>query len=177
MTAQDVVLAFHGASVVEATLEYVLVKIPLCPGAQQASIDNPPFSTLELDGKFVLQSPPADSLEKARLAGMSIADWFEKEFWPLYPRKVGKGAARTAAVRKAKTPEIRAAIIRGLQRQLPGMSEKEQEYIPHPATWLNQERWNDEIASPCTMKRSVSKQESIVDDIRNRYQREGDGTE
>ena len=68
-------------------------------------------------------------------------------FWQLYPRKVGKGAAEKAwkvAAKKAG-PEV---IIHGLTEQLPVFATKEREFIPHPATWLRQERWSDEDESP-----------------------------
>lgn len=70
------------------------------------------------------------------------------EFWTHYPRKVGKGAARkawTTAVKKAD-PSL---IIDGCRRYatdpyLPVDKIK----IPHPATWLNGERWTDEPCAP-----------------------------
>lgn len=64
-------------------------------------------------------------------------------FWAAYPRKVGKGAARKAydkAVKRADPDEISA----GLSRQLPTLSQKQTQYIPHASTWLNEERWTDE---------------------------------
>ena len=35
-------------------------------------------------------------------------------------------------------------IMTGLHRQLSYYASKEQQFIPHPTTWLNQERWSDE---------------------------------
>src|SRR5690606_22594861 len=66
------------------------------------------------------------------------------EFWSLYPRKVGKGQARKAwsgALRKASAGEI----ILGVRRAAEAFSVNDPRYIPHPATWLNGERWLDEI--------------------------------
>lgn len=62
------------------------------------------------------------------------------EFWLQYPRKVGKGSARAAwvaATRKAAPEEILAGLSRV---QWPA----DVQYIPHPTTWLRQERWGDE---------------------------------
>lgn len=64
-------------------------------------------------------------------------------FWALYPRRKGKGAARRAwdkAVRIA-TPET---IMGGLEANMADLKAREPQYQPHPATWLNQERWEDE---------------------------------
>lgn len=68
------------------------------------------------------------------------ADQSLEEFWAGYPRKIGKGQARkawTAATKKATVEEIMA----GLKAY---KFSTEQEFIPHPATWLNGERWLDE---------------------------------
>lgn len=59
-------------------------------------------------------------------------------FWSQYPKKVGKGAAKTAysrALKKVSHDDIMA----GLARYNP-----DPQYICNPATWLNQERWSDE---------------------------------
>jgi hypothetical protein len=64
-------------------------------------------------------------------------------FWRAYPRKVSKGGAKRAwvgALRKTDSGTILAAISRARFSLDP-------RFIPHPATWLNQERWLDEPAS------------------------------
>jgi len=70
-----------------------------------------------------------------------IADPFELGFWPAYPRKVGKGQARVAwitATRKAAPADIVCGLLRYQFSPDP-------KFIPHPATWLNGERWADVI--------------------------------
>ncbi len=66
-------------------------------------------------------------------------------FYALYPRKVARKAAEKAWARCATSPELIEQIIAGLKAQLPRMCKKEKQFIPHPATWLNQERWQDEL--------------------------------
>jgi hypothetical protein len=64
-------------------------------------------------------------------------------FYRRYPRRVGRLAALrawTSALKRASAAEIMA----GLERQLPELSRRESKYIPHPSTWLNQGRWQDE---------------------------------
>ena len=67
-------------------------------------------------------------------------------FWDLYPRKVSKGHAVKAwgAATKRTEPPV---IIEGLRRQLPALGKLESRFIPHPATWLNGERWADQPAT------------------------------
>jgi len=68
------------------------------------------------------------------------------EFWAAYPRKVAKGAARKAWDKAVKKADV-AAILAALEKQKTlGVFNVEPCYIPYPTTWLNQERWEDEIA-------------------------------
>jgi hypothetical protein len=66
-----------------------------------------------------------------------------EEFWDRYPRRIGKAAARKSYV-KAMKAATHDEIMFGLSQQMPSLASREQQYIPHPSTWLNQERWNDE---------------------------------
>lgn len=73
-------------------------------------------------------------------------------FWCIYPRRVAKRAALKAwekEMRSGTTPE---EIIEGLRRQLAHLSAKEAQFIPHPATWLNQGRWEDEVTEQPAQK-------------------------
>lgn len=67
------------------------------------------------------------------------------EFWEAYPRRIGKKAARSSWDRatRSATPE---AILAALRAALPELSKKDAQYIPHPTTWLNQGRWEDETS-------------------------------
>lgn len=66
-------------------------------------------------------------------------------FWAICPRKVGKGAARKAYAKAVKA-ENPATLFSAMQRHAEEVRGKDEQYIPHPATWINQERWNDEPA-------------------------------
>jgi hypothetical protein len=71
-------------------------------------------------------------------------------FWSAYPRKVGKAAAAKAFA-KAIGPDVsRTTILDGLEnaRQVWAATGTEARFIPHPATWLNQGRWADEVPLP-----------------------------
>lgn len=68
-------------------------------------------------------------------------------FWSAYPRKVGKEKARTsfrAAIKKT-TLEIMLSAIE-MQNRSDQWRRDGGQYIPHPSTWLNQGRWEDEVA-------------------------------
>lgn len=73
-----------------------------------------------------------------------VKDGFE-DFWKIYPRKVNKKEA-LASWKKAKTPEI-DIIIKSIEKQKTSDQwlKDNGQFIPYPSTWLNQERWNDEL--------------------------------
>lgn len=69
-------------------------------------------------------------------------------FWTAYPRKVGKQAARKAYTRARKhvsDDQLLAAV--SAFRDDPNLP-ADKSFIPHPATWLNEGRWNDEPLPP-----------------------------
>jgi hypothetical protein len=69
------------------------------------------------------------------------------EWWAHYPRKVGKKAAEKSyskARRDVSAAKLLAAVARFARD--PNLPEKE--FIPHPATWLNEGRWDDEPLPP-----------------------------
>lgn len=67
-------------------------------------------------------------------------------FWQAYPRKIGKGAAWRSWQRIDPDNDTQIKIFRALTEQIPSAQwTKEQgRFVPHPATWLNQSRWEDE---------------------------------
>ena len=70
-------------------------------------------------------------------------------FWDEYPRKVKKQVAREKfkkVLKGSKDPEkLFEAIMEALRRYKKTKQWQEKEFIPHPTTWLNQRRWEDEI--------------------------------
>lgn len=78
-------------------------------------------------------------------SGERPGDRFE-EFWKLYPRKVGKGAARKAWTKLKPGPGLCERILEAVecQRDWPQWRKDGGQFIPHPATWLHQERWQDQ---------------------------------
>lgn len=69
------------------------------------------------------------------------------QFWSAYPKKVGKGAARKAFKRIKPSDALLNKMIIALEQQskTEQWRKERKRYIPNPATWLNEERWEDEI--------------------------------
>lgn len=76
-------------------------------------------------------------------------------FWGEFPRRVAKKAARKAWDKIKPDEALAHEIIAAVQKQCKTVwLEKELEYIPHPRTWLCQERWEDEIPEDYGQRRS-----------------------
>ncbi|WP_346686286.1 hypothetical protein [Megamonas hypermegale] len=69
------------------------------------------------------------------------------EFWKLYPKKVDKANARKKWLRLKPNDELFKTIISALENQITFKKwhEIDKQYIPNPTTWINGERWEDEI--------------------------------
>lgn len=75
-------------------------------------------------------------------------------FWEAYPNKVGKAAAEKAyarAVRNISGPDPPSLLLAGVERAKASRDWAEG-YIPHPTTWLNQGRWEDEPTEVIPLK-------------------------
>lgn len=94
----------------------------------------------EKDSETVPPIPPKGGLN-------GIPAFFEKQFWPAYPRKIGKPKALSALMSKAKRGQLppHEQILSALedQKTWDDWIKDEGKFIPHPTTWINREGWND----------------------------------
>lgn len=81
--------------------------------------------------------------------GFLTKSMFEK-FWKIYPRKVNKGQAKTAFEKICNKPSKDKPTWKQVAKAIIQQSKSERwqdkKYIPHPTTWLNQQRWLDDPA-------------------------------
>ena len=87
-----------------------------------------------------------------------VTDGLFDHFWYEYPKKVAKPDAVRAWGKLKPDEALSAEIYRGLTRwkNSDEWSRDGGRYIPHPATWLNGRRWEDEI--PQRVMRSAAAQ-------------------
>lgn len=85
-------------------------------------------------------NPNPNPIQRAREAD----DVAFEAFWMSYPRKVGKQAAKKA-FDKVNVPV--KTLVDAVERQKCSAQWRKENgrYIPNPATWLNQGRWEDEV--------------------------------
>lgn len=72
------------------------------------------------------------------------------EFWKCYPKKIGKGYARKIFLKFKPSRELLQKIIEKvtLLKETEQWKKDHGQFIPHPATWLNREGWDDEVEKP-----------------------------
>ena len=68
-----------------------------------------------------------------------------EEFWKRYPRKTNKGFARKVFDKLKVDDDLLKKMIHAIEQQKRSEQWKNPQYIPHPSTWLNGERWEDEV--------------------------------
>ena len=69
------------------------------------------------------------------------------DFWKAYPKKIAKQDALKAYQKLKADSALLDKLLNALERQKqsPAWKKDGGQYIPHPATWLNGHRWEDEI--------------------------------
>lgn len=95
----------------------------------------------------VLNPPTRPDPEKNKTSSSTAAPLTDDEqftrFWAAYPRRIGKGQARKAWAKAVKAGAQPEAIIEGAGRFTALRGNEDPKFTPHPATWLNGERWTD----------------------------------
>lgn len=99
-------------------------------------------------------TPDSDTEKREERREKENIKTFE-QFWSLYPRKVGKKPALRKWRQISPSPKLAAQILESLGKHLALPQWREARYIPHPTTWLNQERWEDEMPSGSKKKRNL----------------------
>lgn len=89
-------------------------------------------------GDFVL-SPSTIKIEKLQ------ERWFAQWFWPARWRNEGKKEALASWKKKATSEERAKSIVEAEARQKPQYLRRDTDKRPHMSTWLNQDRFDDEV--------------------------------
>ena len=70
-------------------------------------------------------------------------------WWKEYPKKVGKGDARKSWGKIKPGKALQEQMLKTLRaaRESDQWKADGGKYIPNPSTWLNQERWTDDVST------------------------------
>jgi uncharacterized protein YdaU (DUF1376 family) len=91
------------------------------------------------------QEPITNNQKPDKTISSDCANRFD-EFWQKYPKKVGKEAARKSFLKMVKNQTVFDEVIKSLEWQTKSDQWLKDggQFIPNPATYLNQGRWQDE---------------------------------
>jgi hypothetical protein len=78
-------------------------------------------------------------------------------FWKAYPRKTNKAFARKCFDKAKVTQELLDKMLVAIAKQKKTSQWQMLEYIPHPSSWLNGERWEDEVTLPTSTNADYNK--------------------
>ncbi len=93
------------------------------------------------------------------------------DFWNLYPRKTNKGAARKAWAKLKPNEYVCDLIAMNISERLAAGEWQDKKFIPHPSTYLNGERWEDEVITSRSMvatDSTATKDRSLEQDLNDR---------
>ena len=86
---------------------------------------------------------PADHPE-AESSDTDVSERWSR-FWQAYPRKSARKAAEFAFFKLNPDAELFESMMSALEKQKKVW--KDHEFIPHASTWINGERWEDELTA------------------------------
>ena len=93
------------------------------------------------------QSTPLIEVDREEVDKDSARGSFFDDFWAVWPRKDAKKNAAVAFARAVQRADVRVIVAAATAyAQSPHRPEKQ--YVPHAATWLNGDRWNDPLPEP-----------------------------
>lgn len=107
----------------------------------------PPENLHELPGNsgnypqsIAIAIPNTIAIAKGASPGFAV-------FWHAYPNKKAKRAAERAWHKLQPNEQLQAVILASLQRATTSAQwlKEDGQFIPHPATWLNGRRWEDDL--------------------------------
>ena len=84
------------------------------------------------------------------------------EFWEKYPRKTAKAKAKAAWGKLKPPPELLSVILLAVENQK-AWRQWVEGFVPHPATWLNGRRWEDEQPTVTPSKNGTGHKLSIAE--------------
>ncbi len=151
-------------SKVEFIKEYLLIK----PSEEYPEKVIVSIKGLNVNNEELNAHPSAQSKGKERTLKerKEINGGFFDRFWKSYPRKQSKAQAKKIFEKLAPDENMLIIILKAIedQKNTDDWKKDNGKYIPHPSTWLNQERWEDEtIITSVTKKTKELTQEELND--------------
>lgn len=103
---------------------------------------------LELRTKKENTSPISPSKGDVTVDNPDLMQERFEQFWSAYPKKVGKGDARKKFLKLKPNQKLFDQILSAVEaaKKTEQWTKNNGQFVPNPATWLNQSRWEDDYS-------------------------------
>lgn len=128
------------------------VEIPLRPSFYTQESQPADVSTGQNPQSKVNESKVNEKKSIAHRKAVKPSNGLFDTFWSAYPKKKSKGTAEKVFAKIRPNEQLLATMLATIERAKASedWSKESGKYIPHPATWLNGRRWEDEIGPPAS---------------------------
>lgn len=111
------------------------------------------------------QKPPAVPRKSTK---DPIDDSRFDQFWRLYPNRKARAKAEAAWLKLNPSDELLQTLLAALVTQATSheWTKDGGQYVPHPATWINQRRWEDEVNHASSQQPDRPGPRSAVDEVK-----------
>jgi hypothetical protein len=117
-------------------------------GSENGTMRTGRVQSLSAQNRRIREESSEESIEELSLSPASTDSRSHfGEFWTAYPKKRGKGAAKKAFAKVDVEITVLLTAIDQFRRD-PDWLEKGGRFIPYPAKWLNERRWEDDHRVP-----------------------------
>lgn len=155
------------------TLVTILDYDALTAGDAQVTADEQPDTSLEQaperkdeKGQDTVEDAPStnarSSTTKTKGINKKVVDARFERFYSAYPVHKGKESARKAFQKINPDEELLNVMMQAISVQRASIKWQDQQFIPYPARWLNEHRWEDEVSDQASAQ---AKRDHLLDDI------------
>lgn len=132
-------------------IEYIydIYEEPIKQPLEKQGVENQGIEIQDIENRGQLNTNKLNTnkLNTKELNTKHIDELFDK-FWGIYPKKIGKKCAYNSFKKIKNLDEEFDKIIQVVEflKQSKNWKKNNGQFIPYPTTFLNQERWKDEIS-------------------------------
>lgn len=142
MGVRKTALPVHRPTVIQPTVDSPLTSTVVTSTEKETNTVEP--LVIKSDDRQIDQAPTNPTKPKSKAVNQEEADALFAAFWALWPKRVAKAPARAAWNKLKGQPATLALIKLDLEARANSGTWDDPQYIPNPATYLNQQRWEDE---------------------------------
>ena len=132
-------------------IEYIydIYEEPIKQPLEKQGVENQGIEIQDIENRGQLNTNilNTNKLNTKELNTKHIDELFDK-FWGIYPKKIGKKCAYNSFKKIKNLDEEFDKIIQAVEflKQSKNWKKNNGQFIPYPTTFLNQERWKDEVS-------------------------------